>query len=297
MKKVLVVACICLCWCSGFVSAQSDTTSLTFTGDAMLGRGIAKEIHTKGRANFFNTYKRYFENSDVGIVNFECSIASPYPPIKKRFNFACEREDLEYMRKIGITHLNLANNHSIDFGSCGLKETIDQITQHDLSSIGVGVDSSQLFSPTLIYDKGNSIALFASVLLNIEKYADTNCPVFIYHDKRYTLHNAIREFKFNNPDAVIIILLHWGIEERAEPSVAQEVYARRLIDSGADMIIGCGSHTLQKVQTYKDKNIYYSLGDFIFDRFKDQGGVLTIKVQKSRIIDAKLTDISHDNSR
>lgn len=275
--------------------AQSDTTTLTFTGDTMLGRGVAREIQTKGSAIFFNGYKQYFENADFGIINFECAITSSYPPVNKRFNFACERENLEYMRKIGITHLNLANNHSIDYGSCGLKETIDQITQHDLLPIGVAAESGQLFLPTLIYDKGNAVALFASLLLNIEKYADTNCQVFINHDKLYTLHKVVREFKLNNPYTAIIVLLHWGREEQVKPSVAQEVYARRLIDNGADMIIGCGSHTLQEVQIYKNRSIYYSLGDFIFDRFNDQGGVLTIKVQKNRIIDARLTDISKNN--
>jgi poly-gamma-glutamate synthesis protein (capsule biosynthesis protein) len=288
--KILIAVCLCFVMWSGSVFSQNDTTSITFTGDMMLGRGVKKEIQKRGRAVFFKNYEKYFHSSDIGIVNFECAIYSQNPPIKKQYNFDCDRENLVYLKKIGVSHLNLANNHSIDFGSCGLKETIEQSSWYSLSPIGYGVDSSQLFCPTIIQNKGNTIAIFTSVLLKLEKYRDSDCLVFVNQDIKYELPIEIKKFKNKNPDAVIVILLHWGKEEESKPSLAQQFYAHALIDNGADVIVGCGSHTLQEYQTYKAKRIYYSLGDFIFDRIKDQGGVLNVKIIDNKIIDFKLTN-------
>lgn len=291
MKLRIVASFVFIVSC-GILFSQNDTTRITFTGDVMLGRGIQKEIQRVGRKDFFRKYNKYFDESDIGIINFECAIHSNSSSVSKRYNFECEADNLDYLKKIGITHLNLANNHSIDFGSCGLKETFKQIKHHNLSPIGFGLDSSRLFSPEIIENKGNKIAVFATILLDLEQYSDTNCRVFINQDIHSILPKKVKEFKSQNPNVLVIILLHWGIEEKAKPSKTQEMYARLLIDYGADLIVGCGSHTLQEYQTYKNKKIYYSLGDFIFDRAQDQGATLHITITNNQIINFKLSDCS-----
>ena len=68
--------------------------------------------------------------------------------------------------------------------------------------------------------------------------------------------------------AVIIVSPHWGWEHHLEPVGQQRVLAHRLIDAGADLLIGHHTHTLQTIENYRGRSIYYSLGNFIFDQKK-----------------------------
>lgn len=287
MNKKLIIFILYL-FCSHKLISQLDTTTIAFTGDVMLARGIEKNIESIGRNSYFDKFKKYFVNTDFGIVNFECSINHNFKSVNKKYNFNCKSENLIHLKKIGITHLNLANNHSFDFGSCGLLETINETIQNKLIPIGYSKDSSNLYSPEIIENKGNKIALFSAVVLKLENYLDSNCCVLLNQDLYYKLHHKINEYKKHHPKDLVIVLLHWGEEEVANPSKSQIKYAQMLVDNGADLIVGCGSHTLQEFQDYKNKRIYFSLGDFIFDRKRDQGGMLQIKLVHNKIVDYNL---------
>jgi poly-gamma-glutamate capsule biosynthesis protein CapA/YwtB (metallophosphatase superfamily) len=287
MKSFLTL-CLCITVSCGILHAQGDTTTLVITGDMMLSRGVAKEIQRVGRQPFFDRYKKYFAGADIGIVNYESAVGGGYPAICKRYTFDSDPRNLPYLKKIGITHLNLANNHAIDFGACGLQFTQEECARHGLHPLGSSADSATLFTPTIIRGKGKTtIALFACVRLRLERYRDS-CAAIINQDTEYNLPVKIREYKRQHPEAVVVALLHWGAEEVSAPSKAQEFYAHALIESGADLIVGCGSHTLQEYQTYKTKRIYYSLGDFIFDRRRDEGAVLTVRICGREIVEWRM---------
>lgn len=76
----------------------------------------------------------------------------------------------------------------------------------------------------------------------------------------------IRSLRSECPDAYIMVSLHWGGEHRLEPVIDQVVEAHALIDAGADILVCHHSHTLQRIEIYKGKYIYYSIGNFIFDQ-------------------------------
>jgi hypothetical protein len=71
--------------------------------------------------------------------------------------------------------------------------------------------------------------------------------------------------RMDNPDALIILCLHWGVEATYAPSVRQQTIAKMLIDCGADVIFGTHPHRIQGVEIYRDRPIFYSLGNFQFD--------------------------------
>jgi poly-gamma-glutamate synthesis protein (capsule biosynthesis protein) len=83
-----------------------------------------------------------------------------------------------------------------------------------------------------------------------------------------SLLNRIRQIRIHEPAACIIISLHWGWEHTTEPTLEQKITARQLIDAGADALVCHHSHTLQRIDFYHDKPIYYSIGNFIFDQTK-----------------------------
>ena len=83
-----------------------------------------------------------------------------------------------------------------------------------------------------------------------------------------SLCQRISRLRQAEPTAYIIVSPHWGIEHRVEPAQWQRRQARALIDAGADIIVGHHTHTLQTIENYKGKPIYYSIGNFIFDQQK-----------------------------
>ena len=79
----------------------------------------------------------------------------------------------------------------------------------------------------------------------------------------------IRALRAQDSTAVILVSLHWGQEHTLEPTPMQRSAAHRLIDAGADALICHHTHTLQTIESYRGKYIYYSLGNFIFDQDRD----------------------------
>jgi gamma-polyglutamate biosynthesis protein CapA len=96
------------------------------------------------------------------------------------------------------------------------------------------------------------------------------------------------------------VMMHFGIEGAALPSTSQQVLARRAIDAGADVVVGSHPHVLQTVETYKDRIILYSMGNFAFDGFSGKendsaiawiqlrpGGRISLQLLPVRIRDGK----------
>ncbi len=82
------------------------------------------------------------------------------------------------------------------------------------------------------------------------------------------LIGRVRKLKRDDPTSIVIVSLHWGGEHTLKPVPQQRLEAHRIIDAGADALICHHTHTLQTIETYHGKNIYYSIGNFIFDQQK-----------------------------
>jgi poly-gamma-glutamate capsule biosynthesis protein CapA/YwtB (metallophosphatase superfamily) len=273
-----------------YIIVNADETKLVITGDLMLARRIDQKIKKEGKEYFFSKYKKMFEESNFGIVNFECSISFNHAPIMKKYNFDCDSNYLDELRNIGITHLNLANNHTIDFGSCALEKNVELMYRKNLIPIGVNLEGNNEITLSYIKHNSNKIALISVVNLNLEKYQIANCNAKVNQYFNKKLEEKIAIEKNRDSNIICIVLLHWGKEDVYYTSLAQELYAKKLIDKGADLIVGCGSHTIQKSIEYKNKKIYFSIGNFIFDRFSDKFAYLKIKIVDSNIIETKLIE-------
>ena len=86
---------------------------------------------------------------------------------------------------------------------------------------------------------------------------------------------------------IVIPYMHWGWEEEAQPSPRLRAFARRMIDAGADMVVGGHPHVTQGAETYKGKPIVFSLGNFLFNGFDTEatttGWVLSVKLSREGV--------------
>ena len=111
-----------------------------------------------------------------------------------------------------------------------------------------------------------SVYLLASNRLPLESFAYLPDRESVSQEPFDSLLNRVKAIKMADSIAVVIVNLHWGAEHTLRPLPQQRLEAHALIDAGADVIIGHHTHTLQTTETYRDKPIFYSIGNFIFDQ-------------------------------
>lgn len=251
------------------VFKASDPVTLLFVGDVMLGRKVEWYMDTEGFQYPFTNVVSFLQNPDLTIGNFEGVVSEIHTPTPSMtFQFSIKQEYLSYLHEVGFDVVSLANNHSLDYGTSSLAYTRDLCISTGLICVGTpkGVD---LFSSTIVDVKGTKIGFLSVETIN-------GLPE----------DSAVRSelTHLASTSDTQVVLVHWGNEYSRTHSSEQELLAHTLIDYGADTIIGHHPHVIQDIALYKDKPIFYSLGNFIFDQY------FSDEVQEELAIEMKLGD-------
>jgi hypothetical protein len=177
------------------------------------------------------------------------------------------------LRKNNISVVSLANNHSLDYGSRGLQQTINALKNQGIQWIGAGLDESAAAQP-LRFDyllEGQPFRLMIAAGFGYWKSYDEKYEFYAKGGKAgtnaWTIARAsqqIRSIRQLNPDAFILAYPHWGTDY-VWKSRNQTKLAHAIIDAGADLVLGHGAHLLQEIERYRGRWIIYSLGDFVFN--------------------------------
>ena len=255
------------------MSAAQDTLTITLTGDILLDRGVRRYIQKAGIDSLFTPeIDSIFAHSDIVVGNLECPATNLRTPAMKQFVFRANPEWLDDLHRHGITHLNLANNHSVDQRRGGLRSTYDNCLRAGIVPLGAGRTMTEASEPVLLtthhspLTTHHSLYLFATQQLPLENFPYLPDSFSVSQESIDTLCQRVSRLRKAEPTAYIIVCPHWGIEHVTTPTPWQRRHARALIDAGADIIVGHHSHTLQTVEEYNGKPIFYSIGNFIFDQ-------------------------------
>jgi poly-gamma-glutamate synthesis protein (capsule biosynthesis protein) len=233
----------------------------------MLDRGTKSTINRNGAAFLFENIKPVLRSVDFSVANLECVMADTcLRPLNKRFVFRGNPELLSTIRESGISHLNLANNHSFDYGAEGVRQTVANLNTYGIQPIGVKAKNSASYLPVIIEKDEIHVAIFSSCLL--EQHDSLIC-----NENASVLSDKIRAFKKIHPTYLVFVCLHWGIEVQPTPTPVQIEQAHLMIDAGADAIVGHHPHVVQTIENYKGKYIFYSIGNFIFDNNYPPGNI------------------------
>ena len=252
------------------VSARcADTLNVIFTGDILLDRGVRRVINQHGVDHLFSDgIDSVFRSAQVVVGNLECPATKIEAPVFKQYIFRGEPEWLEALKRHGITHLNLANNHSIDQGREGLIDTYQNILAAGMTPLGAGENMQQAAAHVLLASAPRKVWLVPSLRLALENYAYLPDKPCVSQEPMDSLLQRVFRLRQADSTAVIIVSLHWGGEHTLEPVPRQRHDAHMLIRAGADVLICHHTHTLQTVEDYHGHMIYYSIGNFIFDPTK-----------------------------
>lgn len=240
--------------------------SIIFTGDILLDRGVRRQIETSGVESLFAPdVDSLFRQADVVVGNLECPVTHVKAPVQKLYCFRGEPQWLDALKAHGFTHLNMANNHTVDQGRRGLRDTWQNVSRAGMVAVGAGENMAEASRPVLLASVPREVWLIASLRMSLENFPflkDRPCVSQLPFDSLVT---QVQRLRAEKPWAVIVVSLHWGAEHTLKPMPQQRQQARRLVDAGADLLVCHHTHTLQSIEEYKGKQIYYSIGNFIFD--------------------------------
>lgn len=267
----------------------SDSLSITFTGDVLLDRGVRQFVEHRSVDKLFSPFvDSVFQSSDLVVANLECPATKIRQPAFKQYIFRAEPEWLQTLKAHGITHLNLANNHSVDQGRIGLADTKRNIQEAGMIPVGAGDNMQEAAQPVLLASTPRNVYLLTSLQMPLENFSYLPDKTSVSHEDLDSLKTRVRQLKETDPCCYIIVSLHWGGEHTLRPVPLQRQQAHQLINAGVDALICHHTHTLQTIEQYQGKPIYYSIGNFIFDQKKPINSKacmvkVTIKKESSHI--------------
>jgi poly-gamma-glutamate synthesis protein (capsule biosynthesis protein) len=160
----------------------------------------------------------------------------------------------------GISVVSTANNHALDYGLRGLRETMENLDSAGVAFSGTAMSESLLVAPVLIEKHGVRISLFSCTdMMNIEEesWKRSVTPA----DTALLLPRIREAGRYSD---FIVVSYHGGAEYADAPSARTIRFARKVLDGGADLFLGHHPHVPQKIEYYKGKVIVYSLGNFVF---------------------------------
>ena len=235
-------------------AAEKDPVSLTISvvGDCTLGTDETFDYDTSlnayydnnGKDYFFQNVKSIFAADDLTIANFEGTLTDSDAREDKTFAFKAPAEYAQILTSGSIEAVNTANNHSHDYGDQSYTDTLTALDNEGITHFG--------YDDTAVMDiKGVKVGLVGIYELND------------HLGREQQLKDNIAKVKTDGAELVIVIF-HWGNETETVPDTNQMTLGRLAIDEGADLVCGHHPHVLQGIETYKGKNIVYSLGNFCF---------------------------------
>lgn len=239
---------------TNLAAIESQPSVIIFAvGDIMLGRNVEGWMDKRGLDYPFAKIKPSFAGADMVVGNLEGPVRKIHrrtPTGSTTFNF--KPEVASAIKSAGFTALSLANNHTLDYGKASFAETQEHLRQAGLEFFGHPRETEDTF----VLRKNIHGRKFVFIGLQ---------DVFASLDTKKAI--ALVKSVAAEPDTTIVISIHWGDEYKLTANKRQKTLAHDFIDAGADVIIGHHPHVVQNIEIYKDRPIFYSLGNFIFDQY------------------------------
>lgn len=242
---------------------MEESVKILFTGDFYGGGRINNLIQKGDYQNIFNDFLPIIRNADIAITNLEAPLTNAEKPIPKTGpSIKAPTETVKALKFAGFNLLTLANNHIMDYGEQGLNNTLLELEKEEIAYLGVGKDLEDAQKTFYKEVKGYKLA-FINFAEN--EWATTQGNEFGANPLNPVANfYAIKEAK-ECADFVFVIV-HGGHEMYPLPSPRMKETYRFFVDVGADAVISHHSHVYSGIEIYKNAPIFYSLGNFVFDR-------------------------------
>lgn len=254
------------------VATRSKIDKIVFAGDIYFSRKVKEAYDEKGIDGIIDkNYKAIIADADFSVANLECAITDEVESdAKKDYKLSTPNKYIDGIKELGFNLFTLANNHILDFGVDGFYNTMKKLTSAGLDYFGAGKneeEAAKIYYKTIDGKKYAFIAASSVLPKDNWKAKGENPGVNNGYDYA-KICLQVKEAKKNAEN--VIVYIHWGIELREKATDEQKRFAHRLIDFGADLIVGAHPHVIQEVEYYKGVPIVYSLGNFVYGATKKE---------------------------
>ena len=249
---------VCALLAGGQVLAQQ--VSLVFAGDTTLDDEPGALIERGGDP--FAGFAPLFAGADIRIANLECVVATTGEAGSKNYTFRAHPRVLPVLRR-HLDGVTLANNHSGDFGREAFAEMLGLLRQNGLAQAGGGMNLAEAHTPWIVERKGLRIAILSyNEFMPRSFEALHDAPGTAWSEDEQVVADIRRARSVHRAD-LVIPFMHWGWENEHSANARQRLLARKMIDAGADAVIGGHPHVTQDIEHYQGKPIVYSVGNFV----------------------------------
>lgn len=237
---------------------------LTICGDFCPGDRVQRLIESGNYDSIFGEVITYTSEADLNIINLEAPvlIGQGRPIAKCGPHLKCSYKAVDAIKSAGFNLVTLANNHFYDYGEQGVYDTMETCLKYQIDTVGGGKDITEASKIYYKEIKGCKIAIIncceREFSIATESHGGSN-PL-----------NPIQQYycikKAKESSDYVIVIIHGGHEYYNLPSPRMKETYRFFIDSGADAVINHHQHCYSGYEKYKDKPIFYGIGNFCFDR-------------------------------
>ena len=247
---------------------QDHRLRISAVGDIMLGGTSEPVFEQYGYDYAFEQTRYLFDASDIVIGNLEGPLThaeTPYSDNKEYLFRTPPEKVIPALKKAGFNIMNLANNHIMDYGDQGLRDTMQALQQANIASVGAGANLDQARRGTIMQMAGHRVGFLSYSLTFPESFwatADRSGSAFGHE---HQIREDVQRMTHNTD--IVVVSFHWGQEKSALLRKYQPLLAHAAIDSGAQLVIGHHPHVLQAVEHYRGGLILYSLGNFTFGSY------------------------------
>ncbi|MGF1544756.1 MAG: CapA family protein [Parvularculaceae bacterium] len=241
---------------------RSASYDLAVVGDVMTGMRLRHRIRRHGPSHTFAWTKPIFERTAVVLGNQEGPFASgaSLEETTRNFAYKVDPASAAVVRRGGLNVMTLANNHITDCGRGGVVETIAALDRQGVATIGGGLDETSAHDAAIFETRGGRVGLLGYYWNR--RTAATWDAAGSARDLPELVERDIARLR----DRVdrIAVTVHWGVPYEREPAEEDRQKARHFIDCGADIVVGHHPHIIQPFEVYRDRPIFYSVGNFAF---------------------------------
>ena len=286
-----------------FTATLPPRITLLFTGVIVPARCVQAAIDARGDHHYlYDEVRHLIQAADLAVGTLNATI-SDYPPrtgCVVTYVLVGGSQNADALAEAGFDVMSVATNHikNCGIGDCGNRaffDTLDNLRRVGIIPVGAGENLAQAMQPVVITIGGVRFGIVSLGMVEPMAFASQEEPGIAVLDDE-NLAAAIQSAR--QVADVVIAMPHWGPEDSPDPNEFQLHFAQTIVDAGADLVVGNHTHVVQAIQQIKGVDVFYGLGNFVFDQNWDlahqQGVILQVTFEGSKYVGSELIPIHVD---